>query len=224
MVDKYQLDKWLWTHSDFADMGWHDSIIYGLKIDLDIYFDIDYIFKWVEPDQDLWFSFWIAPCTLVFESPTKVQFNLENTGPDNQLEIADLYQEINKDDNTEWRIETNMGDVLIEAKRFKQIVRRQPTLQAGQQIIPEERGEVSFSVTHEKAFIETDQVKLIKEKQFLLQMKATEVKHLQIELANLFDKRIRNEIDVKQYILSKRHIEQQIEKFRQDLNSDNVEV
>ena len=194
-----------------------------MKIDLDIFFDIDYIFKWVEPGQDLWFSFWIASCTLVFERPTKVQFNLENTAPDNYLEIADLYKQINKNDNTEWRIETNMGNILIEAKSFKQIVRRQPTLQAGQQIIPEERGEVSFSTIHEKNFIETEQVKQIKEKDFLLRMKATEVKHLQIELSNLFDKRMKNEIDVKQYILSKRHIEQQIEKFKQDLKNDNVE-
>jgi hypothetical protein len=59
-------------------------------------------------------------------------------------------------------------------------------------------------------------VKKIKQNDFLLRYKATEVKHPKNELSNLFDRRIKNTIDVKQYILRKRHIEQQIAKLKQD--------
>ena len=222
-MDNYQLDKWLWTHMDFDVMGWHDSLIYAFKIDQNIYFDIDYIFKWVQPDKDVWFSFWVAPCTLVFETPGKFQINLERTDTYDQIEIADLHKQMNKNGKTEWRIETHFGDISIETESFRQIVRRPPTLQLGQRIIPEERGEISFAITHEKDFTETEQVKEIKQNNFLIRHKATEVKHLKNELSNLFDNRMKNKIDAKQYILRKRHIEQQITNLKQDLKKDNVD-
>jgi hypothetical protein len=46
MPNTYQLDKWLWTESDFEIMGWHDSNIYAVTFSpekFEIAFDIDYI-------------------------------------------------------------------------------------------------------------------------------------------------------------------------------------
>ena len=140
--ETYNLDKWVWTNDDFGVMGWHDSLIYAFKVDQDLYFDIDYIFKWVQPNQDHWFSFWVAPCTLIFETPHKFTLNLESNETYNHIEIADLHRQINQKGKTEWFIETHIGNIMIEAETFKQFVRRPPTLQAGQQIIPEERGDV----------------------------------------------------------------------------------
>lgn len=219
-VENYQLEKWIWTDTDFDVMGWHDSYIYAFKIGDNIYFDIDYIFKWVQPGQDDWFSFWVAPCTLIFEIPEKFSFNLESNEFNNQIEIADLHRQVNGKGKTEWRIETHIGDILIESQNFRQIVRRRPTLQTGQQIIPEERGEVSFVTLSDKNFFETEQVKLIKDKLFILRQKATKAKHLEKELSDLFDKRLKMEIDTKQYILSKRMLEQKIKGIKLELEQN----
>ena len=198
-------------------MSWHDSLIYAFKVDQDLHFDIDYIFKWVQPDNDQWFSFWVAPCTLIFETPTKFKLDLESSDIYNYIEIADLHRQVNRSNRTEWRIETHVGDIIIEAECFKQFVRRQPTLQSGQQIISEERGEVSFATTFDKAFIETEQITQIKRESFLLRQKAANAMQLQKSLSNLFDQRMKNEIDTKKYILEKRKIEQQIKEIMQEL-------
>lgn len=222
-MEGYQLDKWLWTNSDFGTMGWHDSLVYAFKVDQDLYFDIDYIFKWVQPDKDYWFSFWIAPCTLIFETPTKFSFNLESNDFYKYPEIADLRRSLNEKGKTVWCIETHIGDILIETENFKQFVRRPPTLQVGQQIIPEERGDVSFATTFEKNFIETPQIKQIKQENFLLRQKAANAIHLQKELSILFDKRLKGELDIKEYILQKRQLEQQIKDIRLELRKNNLE-
>lgn len=222
-MEDYQLDKWLWTDADFDVMGWHDSLIYAFKIDQDIYFDIDYIFKWVQPDKDYWFSFWVAPCTLVFEAPTKFSFDLESNDFYNYIEIADLHRQVNDNGKTEWRIETHIGDIVIEAEKFKQFVRRRPTLQTGQQIIPEERGEVSFATVFNEDFRETAQVTQIKQERFALRQKATSSRHLQKELSDLLDKRLKGLVDTKQYIIKKRELERQIEAIKQELQKNDLE-
>ena len=204
-------------------MGWHDCLVYSFKIDQDLYFDIDYIFKWVQPGKDHWFSFWVAPCTLVFETPTKFSFNLESNDFYNYLEIADLHRQLNEKGKTEWRIETHIGDILIETEKFKQFVRRPATLQTGQQIIPEERGEVSFATTFDKDFIEAPEIKQLKQDNFLLRQKATNVKHLQKEISNLFDKRLKGEVEIKEYILQKRQLEKQIKDIKQELRKNDLE-
>ena len=219
----YHLDKSVWTNDDFDEMGWHDSTIYAFKVDKDFYLDIDYIFKWVEPEQDTWFSFWVAPCTLIFETPGKISFNLANKDFDNYFEISDLHRQINHNQKTEWRIETNIGDILIETENFRQIVRRPPTIQAGQQIVAEERGEVSFATTFDQEFIETKQVKEIKQKDFLFRQKATKAKQLQKELADLFNKRLKGEMATKQYILQKRQLEKQVKDIKLELRENDLE-
>lgn len=222
-VEDYQLDKRLWTDADFDLMSWHDSLVYAFKVDQDLYFDIDYIFKWVQPVKDYWFSFWVAPCTLIFETPTKFGFDLESNDFCNYIEIADLGREVNDNGKTEWRIETHIGDIVIEADKFKQFVRRRPTLQAGQQIIPEERGEVSFTTAFDENFTETAQVKQIKHERFTLRKKATHSKHLQKELSDLLEKRLKGEVSTKQYIVKKRELEQQINDIKQELEKNDLE-
>lgn len=39
-------------------------------------FDIDYIFKWVGPEEDGYYRFWISPATLIFENVYDVNIDL----------------------------------------------------------------------------------------------------------------------------------------------------
>lgn len=159
-MEKINIEKNIWTEADFERMGWHDCTIYGMALkngdevlSSKILFDIDYIFKWIhpEPHEDA-FSFWVAPCTLIF----KQVFNLTiNVGVDSssvfELEIAAIHRvsEIESLDGKprwEWHIELQQGDIRFEANGYEQIVRQEPVYLEGQQIPACQRGEVNFGL------------------------------------------------------------------------------
>src|SRR5690606_36004175 len=69
----FTLNKSVWTELDFEEMSWHDTFIHGIgwssdrSEDLKLMLDIDYMFEWVSPEPPSpSYTFWIAPCTLVF--------------------------------------------------------------------------------------------------------------------------------------------------------------
>lgn len=68
--ESYTLEKSVWTDADFAQMGWHDAVVHALGFDSagsELLLDLDYLFAWVEPEPpSAYYSFWIAPSTLVF--------------------------------------------------------------------------------------------------------------------------------------------------------------
>lgn len=79
-METYSLEKWIWTEADFETMGWHDATIYGLKLNGDLSLDIDYIFKWNQPEvEGFQFTFFIAPCTLTFKNVQELSFELIQT-------------------------------------------------------------------------------------------------------------------------------------------------
>ena len=46
------MENWIWTENDFEAMYWNDCSIYTIEFDKynhKLTFDIDYIFKWIEP-------------------------------------------------------------------------------------------------------------------------------------------------------------------------------
>jgi hypothetical protein len=159
MVKKIEIEKNIWTHDDFEIMGWHDCNIYGFSIEkgednwtADLLLDIDYIFKWINPvPPKQTFTFWIAPCTLIFKEVFDLRMDFATDGGClDLLEIADLYltskteQEKNKY-IFEWTIELQQGQIKLKSYGFEQIVRQEP-IHIGQQVLTlEERGGISFS-------------------------------------------------------------------------------
>ena len=155
----FKLDKTIWTKNDFDKMGWHDSSIYGLTfLPVDengtthLVFDIDYIFKWVNPipPKEI-FSFWVAPCTLIFQDTFSLIINIDRQGgTTDMLEIADLYlvdkveQEANKF-IYEWNIELQEGHIKFKSSGFDQIVRQKPFFTDSQCLTLDERNGISFS-------------------------------------------------------------------------------
>lgn len=157
----FNLDKPIWTQDDYGQMGWHDCTIYGLTflpVDengaTDLVFDIDYIFKWVNPSkpgQPL--SFWVSPCTLVFKSAFALTMNIDRRGgTTDMLEVADLYlvDKVEQEANKwiyEWVIELQEGKIHFKSSGFDQIVRQQPIFTKSQCLTLEERNGISFSQT-----------------------------------------------------------------------------
>lgn len=158
-MKQYILEKSIWTQDDFNDMGWHDANIYGMIIEkgeepwqADLIFDIDYIFEWVHPiPPQEYFSFWVAPCTLIFKevSDLKINVDYQNYTFD-LLEISDLiliskHEQENGVVIYEWHLELQEGDIRFKSLGFEQIVRKAPVYINSQVLSLEERGGISFS-------------------------------------------------------------------------------
>ena len=156
--ETYNLEKSIWTESDFEIMGWHDCMIYGFAFltnpensQSDLLLDIDYIFEWIKPKPPAEnFNFFVAPCTLIFHEMTNLTIDIE-TGRliPIEIEISDLHikekLQLTDDYSTiSWNIETHRGDINFEATGFTQYVRKLPLLIEGQQIPFGVRGGLCF--------------------------------------------------------------------------------
>ncbi len=154
MAETYELEKWLWTESDFEIMGWHDSRVYAIAFSpetCEISFDIDYIFQWVHPkDDEKYFSFWVSPATLVFDNIYDVEFNIGsyNGGLEidfikrDETRIPRNAQYIGKNEAWTWTIECQEGEIKFRSAGYKQYVRASPVL--GGQTLNLETREISF--------------------------------------------------------------------------------
>jgi len=155
------LDKSVWTQEDYEQMGWHDCSIYGLTFfpvdevgTTHLVFDIDYIFKWVNPlKAGQPFSFWVSPCTLVFKDTFALTMNIDRRGgTTDMLEVADLYlvDKVEQEANQwiyEWKIDLQEGYINFKSSGFNQIVRLKPIFTNGQSLTLDERNGISFSQT-----------------------------------------------------------------------------
>ncbi len=158
-MGQYILEKSIWTQDDFDDMGWHDANIYGMIIERgkepwqgNLIFDIDYIFEWIHPvPPQEYFSFWVAPCTLIFKDVYELRMNIDQQG--NSLDLFDfhniaLLKEEKLDNNIvlyEWLLELHIGEIQFKSLGFDQIVRKAPVYTNEQVLSLEERGGISFS-------------------------------------------------------------------------------
>jgi hypothetical protein len=214
----YKLEKWIWSNNDFEEMGWHDCPIYALKFDDKVSFDIDYIFKWNEPEiSGMSYTFWISPVTLIFDNVTlfKVNFIMDLV---NGLEIYGISKsEI--DNSTEWIIETQEGSMTIHSDSFQQIVRRKPTLQFSQFIPVEERGNEHFSNIPDKEYQESKELTQKRKYNFELYQLAVERFSLKKELQNLNNEKL----ETKNFLLNKRDLNKKIEQLNEKLNGTYFE-
>ena len=149
------LTKATWTDTDFDEMGWHDCRIHALSVaeyDDDtmpparLLLDVDYIVRWVNPVRpSKYFSFWIAPATLVFDKAWDITGDF---GPLHEiLEIDDLHRLDPPDDRSEplWHIEGQSFDLRLRAAGYRQFLRRPPQHAPGQLLTMAQRGGISFA-------------------------------------------------------------------------------
>ncbi|MDX2048443.1 MAG: hypothetical protein SFU87_16775 [Chitinophagaceae bacterium] len=200
----YDLEKSIWTDADFDKMGWHDNHIYRIRLTEDLELDIDYIFKWNQPDIDgLPYTFWVAPATLVFKSIRNLSFEF-GTGFEGSFEIED----IERGDKNHWTIITRQGDVQFTSEGFEQFIRQVPSFQFGQRISYTERYGYSLDrVTNQENpnLLRDDIIEL--RRQNLEHYENVKKRHLKKqELEALTKARDNNEIDTKHYLLKKKEI------------------
>jgi hypothetical protein len=200
----YEIEKRIWTDSDFYKMGWHDNHIYKIRLTEDLEIDLDYIFRWNQPDiEGLPFTFWVAPATLVFKNikDLKIEFDI---GVEDSFEIEDIERE----NQNQWTVITRQGDIQFTSDGFEQFIRQDPSFQFRQSISYIERNGYSLDrVTNQEnpSLVHTDIIE--KRKQDLEHYEIAKNRHLKKkELEELVKSRDNNEIDTKKYLLKKKEI------------------
>lgn len=202
----YQLEKKIWTDSDFEKMGWHDNHIYKIRLTKDLELDIDYILQWNSSElEGLPFTFWIAPATLVFKDVKNISFDFD-IGLDDSFEIED----IDRENQNQWTIITRQGDIHFTSDGFEQFIRQEPSFQFGQQISYIERYGYSLDkVTNQENPNLSREDVLQQRKQNLEHYENAKKRHIQrLELEKLSHSRDNKEIDTKSYLLRKKEIKE----------------
>ena len=213
-MDKYELEKKIWTDADFEKMGWHDCRIYKIRLTDKLELDIDYILQWNKPDiEGLPFTFWVAPATLVFKNINNIQFEID-TAFDEAVEIEDI--ELNKSDNKiQWTIITQQGDIEFTADGFMQWIRQEPFFQFGQTISYIERCGFSLEQT-------TDQENPNRIRQDIIEQQKKDFEHYENvkkrqlkrqEKSDLEEQRENGQIDLKDYLTKKKEIKEMLDYY-----------
>ena len=204
----YKLQKQVWTDNDFRQMGWHDCPIYKMQLTDDLALDIDYILQWNKPDlEGLPFTFWMVPATLVFKSVQNLTFDFDMRF-DNNFEIESIES---KGDNC-WAIITKQGNVQFNAKGYEQYMRQQPFFEFGQ-LIPfnERNGYCLDRTTNQENTIRNREDIVLQRQKDAADYETLKQRHLKKqEMEKLLQARENNELDVKQFLLKKKEINDEL--------------
>ncbi|PKF60179.1 hypothetical protein CW745_16385 [Psychromonas sp. psych-6C06] len=148
----FNLEKLIWTESDFLEMGWHDSIIYSSFAKIDDYefvLDLDYIFNRVKPElEGDSFNFWVSPVTMVFQNVSDIKVNIESQ--QGEIEVSDLLMESpeltpnGKYTSHIYRFECQQGSISLRATGFKMYVKQLPKFQSSYCLTLKDRNGITF--------------------------------------------------------------------------------
>lgn len=149
----YTLEKLVWSDTDFEQMGWYNAYVHAIAArpeNFELLFDIDYIVQWVDPvPPNNYFTFWVAPATLVFNNVWNVTFHLESQSGEFSLQnLARLDEQTTPNGNMTdwlWKLSGNDGSVSFRATGYKQYFRKQPVLTQFQKLRFDERGGLCFT-------------------------------------------------------------------------------
>lgn len=208
----YELEKCILTEGDFEIMSWHDSRIYKMALKEDLEFDIDYIFKWNQPDlEGLPFTFWVAPATLVFKKAKILSFDFE-VAMEDVFEIDYIERQV-EEDKTTWLIVTQRGEIEFSCEGFDQYIRQKPLFQFGQTVPYRERRGTSLERVQlqNNSYLSSKEYVEAQEKTFehYENVKKRHLKRLEMKELNL--RRENHQVETKEYLLKKKEINEMID-------------
>ena len=138
-------------------MSLHDCYIHGIGFNFEkyqIFFDIDYILKWHDPEANSsYFSFDISPATMVFNNINELYIDI---APMEEVQIDNLSRSrgrtprnssyIDKETEWNWLIECDEGNISFYSVGFKLYLRKKPQKLKRQYFTLEERGGINFEI------------------------------------------------------------------------------
>jgi hypothetical protein len=211
---KYDLEKRIWTDADFEQMSWNDCMIYKMRVSGDLVLDIDYILQWNQPDvEGLPFTFWIAPATLVFKQVQNLILEIDTTFTE-AYEIEDIEKRVTETGIT-WTIITQRGYIEFTSEGYEQFIRQEPFFQFGPLIPYIDRHGVSLERTTEQENPNRLRDDITARRQQELkdyeQVKLRQLKRKEKEAHN--KSKTENKIDTKDYLNSKKEIEDALDLY-----------
>lgn len=149
---QYVLEKTIWSDVDFEVMGWKDAHIHAIATipeSFELLLDIDYVVRWVDPTPpDDYFTFWVAPATLVFNNVHDVEVHLESqTGEFSICSINRSDEQATQNKKLTdwlWKIDTYEDSLSFRATGYQQYFRTQPILTQSQRLNFDLRNGISF--------------------------------------------------------------------------------
>ncbi len=223
-MEKYEIEKNIWTEVDFEQMGWHDSHIYKIRLAEDLELDIDYILQWNKPEiEGLPFTFWVAPATLVFNKVKNIKFEFD-TAFDIPFEIEDIERTV-KENQTVWTIITRQGDIEFICEGYTQYIRQNPSFQFVQTISYPERYGYTLERTTEQENPNLTRADIIdkRKKDFENYENAKNRYIKRKEFDELQKARERNEIELKDFLIKKKKIKEMLDYYDYCLKATRFE-
>lgn len=148
MSESFNLQKFLWTQSDFEQMNWRNATVYAfafLPKRFEFVLDIDYVLQQINQTESQP-NFLVTPATLVFENVRDFRIELE---PNREIEIVNIKRnEAGKAENSnesKWTIETNQGSLTFAATGFKLHFKGMPVFGRNHSLDLDFRGGFSFT-------------------------------------------------------------------------------
>jgi hypothetical protein len=154
------MEKWIYTESDFEDMGWHYCQLRAMAFDNDFFtisFDIDYAFKLELVDNV--YEYYTSPCTLIFYNVYNLDIEI---GSEWIMEFDEIkrtnpkqpknHAHIKKDIEWDWEIVLVNGSIQFTSVGFEQHVRATP-INNILNLSLKERGGISFSLVDKEGNI-----------------------------------------------------------------------
>lgn len=155
-MERRTVTKTTYIEEDFEEMNWHDCKIYAIYFNdanYELVLDIDYIIKWIYPEEEKGYQFWVSPATLIF---TDV-FDVNVTTYSLNLEIQEIRRILFNDSKNfnnikpqySWIIETNDGEITFKSTGFTQYLRKAVFIEQKQKIDLFDRGGISFDTLYQ---------------------------------------------------------------------------
>ncbi|WP_400191122.1 hypothetical protein [Hymenobacter sp. B81] len=224
-LEAYQLEKWLWTESDFAVMGWHDASVYAWRlVDQELLLDIDYIFQWNQPEvEGTNFTFWVAPATLVFRGVQNLEVDFNFLGADPSKAEALEIDGIEQGQPGEWTILFHNGYLEFMATGYSQFIRKAPSFEFGQQVSWPNRAGTSFEQVSGEQSDSFNFVEFRKTNTWRLYQLALDRARVKQQLDALLDKRAAGAVELKAFLLQKRDLQDRINYLGLELRNTRFE-
>ncbi|QTR46304.1 hypothetical protein J9253_20425 [Thiothrix litoralis] len=151
------MSKKIWYTSDFESLSWHDVHIHGFKLDsfvpdqgvADLLFDIDYILKWENINNELLFT--VCRATLRFHQIFGMRFMLDYATPTAGMcpfSIDGIERRPSKlstdSESFQWSIKVNwpQGHIEFDSPGFTQTLVGTPIVQSSQSLSSEQRDQL----------------------------------------------------------------------------------
>ena len=129
MRKKMSPEKYVWDHTEFKHLGWHDNRICALFFEhkeFKFSLALDYIYKREEDFS----GFWITPSSLTFSNVSDLTINVDF---DNTTDF--IIEDIDKGDEkitpsglptTKYVIKTTSGDISLFSTGFELVLMQDP--------------------------------------------------------------------------------------------------